>query len=107
MVGVDPSHKMIQGATAYAATQNVEGTEFEFVQSPAEDLNFLKSNSVDLVIAGELLMYPSNITKIYCQHRQHTGSTGTNYGLRSDGFSNQAVLLPSGFVLLSEITDCT
>lgn len=53
VIGVDPSKSMIEGARKHAATaQNASGTKFDFVQSPAEDLNFLENGSVDMIIGG-------------------------------------------------------
>ncbi|KAJ7504335.1 S-adenosyl-L-methionine-dependent methyltransferase [Mycena galericulata] len=53
VTGVDPSPKMIEQATAFAAGLGVEGVELNFVTSPAENLKFVGDKSVDLVIAAQ------------------------------------------------------
>jgi len=64
IIGVDPSQKMLENARNYASsflpdrpnsTQILPdvGSQYEFVQSPAEDLAFLKDRSVDIVIAAQ------------------------------------------------------
>ncbi len=52
---------MLESAREYASTYQSEesklkpngGNQFEFVQSGAEDLAFLKDGSVDIVVSGE------------------------------------------------------
>lgn len=59
VIGVDPSAKMIQGAQKYVE-ETLQSTkpsseiesQFQFVQSPAEKLDFLQDGSADLVVAG-------------------------------------------------------
>ncbi|KAA1472724.1 S-adenosyl-L-methionine-dependent methyltransferase [Dentipellis sp. KUC8613] len=56
VVGVDPSAKMVAAARAFAKETAAEAnsqTEFEFVQSAAEELPFLKDGSVDLIVAAQ------------------------------------------------------
>ncbi|KAF7370564.1 S-adenosyl-L-methionine-dependent methyltransferase [Mycena sanguinolenta] len=51
--GIDPSSKMIEEATAHAATLGARGASLKFVQSPAESLGFLQDQSVDMVVAAQ------------------------------------------------------
>lgn len=59
VIGVDPSAKMIQRAQEYIeetlqstkSSSEIE-SQFQFVQSPAEKLDFLQDGSADLVVAG-------------------------------------------------------
>ncbi|KAJ7597743.1 S-adenosyl-L-methionine-dependent methyltransferase [Mycena floridula] len=53
VIGVDPSAGMIEGARKHASSVNSTQTKFEFVQSAAEELNFLKDASVDLVAGAQ------------------------------------------------------
>jgi len=61
IIGVDPSQKMLESAREYASTYQSEeskltpngGNQFEFVQSAAEDLAFLKDGSVDIVVSAQ------------------------------------------------------
>jgi len=64
IIGVDPSQKMLESSRNYASSFLSEGSKsaqvhtdigsrFEFVQSPAEDLAFLKDGSVDIVVAAQ------------------------------------------------------
>ncbi|KAJ7155350.1 hypothetical protein C8R43DRAFT_1126022 [Mycena crocata] len=51
--GVDPSPKMIEQATAYAAKFGERGAAMKFVEGPAEDLSFLEDGDTDMVIAAQ------------------------------------------------------
>jgi ubiquinone/menaquinone biosynthesis C-methylase UbiE len=58
VVGVDPSAKMIEVAKQLAmenaqSTNSENVNQFEYVQSEAENLSFLKDGSVDLLISGQ------------------------------------------------------
>ncbi|KAK7062727.1 trans-aconitate methyltransferase 1 [Paramarasmius palmivorus] len=61
VIGVEPSAGMVENARKYVVERfgsgetNLDATseQFEFVQSPAENLGFLGDNSVDLVIAAQ------------------------------------------------------
>ncbi|KAJ6591521.1 hypothetical protein DFH09DRAFT_1137236 [Mycena vulgaris] len=53
VTGLDPSAKMIQGATAYAATLGARGSSLKFVTGPAENLSMFPDQSIDLVIAAQ------------------------------------------------------
>ncbi|KAJ6581551.1 hypothetical protein B0H19DRAFT_511905 [Mycena capillaripes] len=53
VTGVDPSPKMIEQATAFAASLGARGQALKFVQGPAEKLAFLDDASVDMVVAAQ------------------------------------------------------
>jgi ubiquinone/menaquinone biosynthesis C-methylase UbiE len=55
VIGVDPSESMIVGAREY--TKSLGVVNCEYVKSTAEDLRFLEDGSVDLIIAGGLIVY--------------------------------------------------
>ncbi|KAI0795021.1 S-adenosyl-L-methionine-dependent methyltransferase [Abortiporus biennis] len=52
IIGVDPSAKMIEQAKQSLPSEALPG-QLEYVQSPAEDLPFLKDGSVDLVTSAQ------------------------------------------------------
>jgi ubiquinone/menaquinone biosynthesis C-methylase UbiE len=53
IIGVDPSAGMIESAKlAIGSNKSLDASKFSFVQSSAEKLDFLKDNSVDLLIGG-------------------------------------------------------
>ncbi|KAJ7224230.1 hypothetical protein GGX14DRAFT_424756 [Mycena pura] len=53
VTGVDPSAKMISEATSHAATLGARAAALNFFNAPAENLDFIKDQSVDLVIAAQ------------------------------------------------------
>lgn len=60
VIGSDVSQSMVDAARQKLASADTEAagqstTDFEFVQSPAEDMSYLKDSSTDLVISGTLL----------------------------------------------------
>ncbi|KAF9219081.1 hypothetical protein BS17DRAFT_437328 [Gyrodon lividus] len=53
VIGIDPSASMVESARKALKTNDIQQGQIEYVQSPAEKLDFLKSESVDLVIAAQ------------------------------------------------------
>ncbi|KAE9398369.1 S-adenosyl-L-methionine-dependent methyltransferase [Gymnopus androsaceus JB14] len=57
VIGVEPSSVMVEKARKYVGEHlggsELSSTQFEFVQSPAEELGFLENESVDLIISAQ------------------------------------------------------
>ncbi|KAF8838278.1 S-adenosyl-L-methionine-dependent methyltransferase [Paxillus ammoniavirescens] len=53
VIGADPSAGMVESARKALKSNDIQKGQVEYVQSPAEKLDFLESESVDLMIAAQ------------------------------------------------------